>query len=241
MRRAATIAITSSALVVLLARVASAQAADSERYTFILAELLEYQRDEITNPAAWEFLGWYGGDYNRLWFKSEGNIATTTREGEGEVQLLYGRLFTPFWDFQAGLRGDLVASDDTRGRVLAMVGVEGLAPGWFDIDAGVYVSQRGDVSARLTATYALDFTQRLVAEPRFEINAAGQEVKELGIGSGLNTLDLGFRLRYEVRRELAPYLGIAWERSFFDTAMFVRARGEDPSALSAVAGLRAWL
>lgn len=231
-----------SAFTLLFARAAAAQAADSERYTFILAELLEYQRDEATNPAAWEFLGWYGGDFNRLWFKSEGNVATNTREGKGEVQLLYGRLVSPFWDLQMGLRGDGFEDGDTRrGRVLAMVGVEGLAPGWFDIDAGAYVSQRGDVSARITATYALYFTQRLVGEPRFEINAAVQDVEEFGVGSGLSILDLGFRLRYEVRRELSPYLGVAWERSFFDTAMFARARGEDPSLLSAVAGIRAWL
>jgi copper resistance protein B len=222
---------------------AAAQAADSETYTFLLAELLEYQLDDGTNPAAWELLGWTGGDYNRIWFKSEG-AATTSDVGEveGEVQVLYGRLVTPFWDFQIGVRGDLISDEmDTRGRAHAMVGLEGLAPGWFDIDLGAYVSHEGDVSGRLTATYAVYITQRLVAEPRFEINAAVQDVEQFGVGSGLSILDLGLRIRYEVRRELAPYLGIAWERSFFDTAMFARARGEDPSTLAAVAGIRAWL
>lgn len=94
---------------------------------------------------------------------------------------------------------------------------------------------------RLTAAYSTYITQRLVAETRFEINGAVQDVEEYGVGSGLSILDLGFRVRYEVRRELAPYLGVAWERSFFDTAMFARARGEEPSALAAVAGIRAWL
>lgn len=215
---------------------------DTELYAFLLAELLEYQRDEATNPVAWELLGWAGGDYNRVWFKSEGAATTQERGGEGEVQVLYGRLISPFWDLQIGVRGDLLYDDDdSRGRVHGVIGIEGLAPGWFDIDLGAFVSHRGDVSARLTATYALYVTQRLVAEPRFEINAAVQDVEEFAVGSGLSILDLGLRLRYELRREIAPYLGVAWERSFFDTAMFLRARGEDPSTIAAVAGVRAWL
>lgn len=244
MSRARNVTVACGVLIVMLAlpRRASAQASDSETYVFLLAELLEYQRDEATNPAAWELLGWAGGDYNRIWFKSEGSATTEELDGEGEVQVLYGRLISPFWDLQMGVRGDLLyRDDDSHGRVHGMIGIEGLAPGWFDIDLGAYISHRGDVSARLTATYALYVTQRLVAEPRFEINAAVQDVEEFGVGSGLSILDLGLRLRYEVRREVAPYLGVAWERSFFDTAMFARARGEEVGTLAAVAGVRAWL
>lgn len=223
-------------------RLALAQAADNETYVFLLAELLEYQRDQATNPGAWELLGWVGGDYNRIWLKSEGDTATSELEGQAEAQVLYGRLITPFWDLQVGIRGDVVTGDsDTSGRAHAVIGLEGLAPGWFDVDLGAFISHRGDVSGRLTATYAVYITQRLVAEPRFEINAAVQDVEEFGVGSGLSVLDLGLRVRYELRRELAPYLGLAWERSFFDTAMFTRARGEDPSTLAVVAGVRAWL
>jgi len=223
---------------------AIAEMDDSTIYSFLLAERLEYQWDDTTNPFSWEFVGWTGGDYNRIWYKSEGDVDTAgpAGTGVGEVQVLYGRLISPFWDLQIGVRGDLERSaGDTQGRGLAVIGIEGLAPGWFDIDFGAFVSNRGDVSARLTAAFNLYLTQRFVAEPRFEINAAVQDVEEFGVGSGLSVLDLGLRFRYELRREIAPYLGVAWERSFFETAMFARARGEDPSALAVTAGLRAWL
>lgn len=223
-------------------RAAGAQVMDRERYLFALLELLEYRLDAGTRPAAWELVGWYGANVNRLWFKSEGSMATTEQTGDGEVQLLYGRLILPFWDFQVGLRaeGFMDMGGDTRGRMLAVVGLQGFAPGRFDVDSGMYVSQDGDVSARITTAHNLYFTQRVVGESRMELNAAVQDVPELGIGSGLNVLDLGFRLRYEIRREFAPYIGVSWERSLFETADLARARGEPVGELAAVAGIRAW-
>lgn len=219
-------------------RAARAQAADDDRYLFLLAELLEYQVHG-ENPAAWELVGWWGGDYNRLWFKSEGQADTTTTAGDGDLQLLYGRLVSPFWDLQLGVRAETVyEGDDTTTRAFAVLGAEGLAPGWFDVDAAVFLSHEGDVSARATAAYNIYITQRLVTETRFELEAAVQEVMELGIGNGLTNFELGLRVRYELRRKLAPYVGITWERALFETADFARARGDEPGKFGAVGGLR---
>jgi copper resistance protein B len=219
----------------------SAPVMDDETYVLALLELAEYRRDEETNPFAWELVGWIGGDYQRIWFKSEGAAATTETEIEGDVEILYGRLITPWWDLQVGVRGELQVDDmDERARVFAALGVEGLAPGYFDIDATVFVSHEGDVSARATATVSSYVTQRLIAEPRVELEAAVQEVEDFGVGNGLTTIELGLRLRYEIRREIAPYLGVHWERALFETADLARAAGEDASVVSAVAGLRIW-
>ncbi len=124
--------------------------------------------------------------------------------------------------------------------MLAVVGFEGLAPYWFEMEPAVFVSQDGDISARVTTTYDMFVTQRLIAQPRIEVNAAVQEVPEFGVGSGLNDLDLGFRLRYEIRREYAPYIGVSWQRRFAGTADLARLAGATVSDLAAVGGLRVW-
>ncbi len=125
-------------------------------------------------------------------------------------------------------------------RVQAVIGLQGLAPYWFELEPSVFVSQDGDVSARLTATYDMFVTQRLIAEPRIEANAALQDVPDFGVGSGLNDLELGFRLRYELRREYAPYLGVNWVRRFAGAADLARQAGEAVSDVSLVGGIRAW-
>lgn len=219
----------------------SAPVTDDKTYVFVLLELAEYRRDEETNPAAWELVSWVGGDYNRVWIKSEGDVATTETEGEGDLQIMYGRLITPWWDLQIGVRGEMqLDGPNERGRVFGSVGVEGLAPGYFDVDATLFVSHKGDVSARVTGAINTYLTQRLIAEPRIELEAAVQDVEEFGVGTGLNVIELGLRIRYEIRRQLAPYLGVHWERRLFETADFARERDEPVSALAAVGGLRVW-
>lgn len=214
---------------------------DDQVYALFLAELAEYQFDNDNNPAVWDVFSWVGGDYNRIWFKSEGAAATTRNETDGDLQVLYGRLITPWWDLQVGVRGELqLDGSDTRGRVFGAIGVQGLAPGFFDVEATVFVSDDGDVSARFTVEYSSYLTQRLVAEPRLEIDGAIQEVENFGVGSGPNLIELGLRLRYEIRRELAPYIGVNWNRALLDTADFTRERGEDASTVSVVAGMRVW-
>ncbi len=220
---------------------AAAQTLDDKIYTFVLFDLAEYRQNGDRNPVSWDVIGWVGGDYTRFWFKSEGDVATVGADGDVEVQGLYSRLIAPFWEVQAGLRADVrYGGGEERARVQAVIGLEGLAPYWFELEPAVFVSHEGDVSARLTATYDMFVTQRLIGQPRVEVNAAVQEVPDFGVGSGLNDLELGFRLRYELRREYAPYLGVNWLRRFAGTADLARQAGNEVSDVSLVGGIRVW-
>ena len=204
---------------------------------FLQADRLEFRRNEGSGPMLFEAQGWVGGDYQRFWFKTEGEYAEGGEFEEAEVQGLYSRAISPFFDFQAGVRQDL---EPGALRTFGVVGFQGLAPYWLEVDTALFVSHEGDVSARLEAEYELRFTQRLIFQPRAEINLAVQNVEELAIGSGLSTAEVGARLRYEFKREFAPYLGISWTRATGRTAQFKLHRGEDPGSFSIVAGLRLW-
>lgn len=211
------------------------------RETFILAELLEFVPGGADRAARYDLLGWTGGASNRIWAKADGEHGTRSGNGSTELQLLYGRLLTPWWDGQLGVKLDTRYGGGTsRTRASLAVGVQGLAPGWFEVEPTLFVSQHGDVSASLKASYDLLLTQRLVLQPRLETMLGAQEVPEFGIGSGLNDVDLGLRLRYEFRREIAPYVGFSWRRSFAGTADLARAAGEEVSDRSLVVGLRLW-
>ena len=201
---------------------------------FLQAERFEYQS---SGAGLFEGQGWVGGDYQRFWVKTEAEYEEGGRLTEGEIQGLYSRPVSPLFDFQAGVRQDVAPG--TR-RTFGVVGVQGLAPYWFELDASLFVSHEGDVSARLEAEYELRFTQRLILQPRAELNFAVQEVEKFAIGAGLNTAELGMRLRYEIRREFAPYVGVSWTRAAGGTADLWRQAGEDPSRASLVAGLRLW-
>ncbi len=217
---------------------------------FALAEVLEYGPvggDE--RPIRYDLVGWVGGAVNRVWLKADGEQSTTGSDGAADLQLLYGRLVAPFWDLQAGLRLDALYGDhhgDEGGslRPHVALGLEGLAPGWFEVEPTLFVSLEGDVSARLTLSYDLLLTQRLVLQPRVEAGAAVQDVPERQVGSGLNEVEAGLRLRYELWRELAPYLGVTWDRRFGKTAELVgarAARADGPAGeVLVVAGLRLW-
>lgn len=214
---------------------------DSHPFGYALIDRLEYRDDEGPNHLLWDAQGWYGGDYDRLWLKTEGELPVSDSNGEVEVQALYGRLVAPYWDLQAGLRYDRAfGSGPDRDRVFGVLGVQGLAPYRFETDAALFVSEDGDVSLRAELEYELLLTQRLILQPRVEINAAAQDVKAWGVGSGLNDLQLGLRLRYEIRREFAPYVGVEWVKKFGNTADFVRADGQDTGNLALLAGLRMW-
>ncbi len=221
---------------------AAAEMGDPPLNHFIQFEELEYGFNNENNPLNWDSTSWVGGDWNRIWFKTEGEMSTVDPDVDGEAQLLYSRLIAPFWELQVGLRGDLVASDvqSTAGRGHLVLGIEGLAPYWFEVEAAVFISHRGDVSFRLRTTYDLFITQRLVAHPSFEMNVAVQSVPEFGVGSGFNDIELGLRLGYQIARELTPYIGISWNRAFMETADLRRAAGGSASDLQGVAGLRFW-
>lgn len=219
----------------------SAQVADDKVYTFVLFDELEYQQDGETNPIHWDAEGWIGGDFEKLWFKTEGEQLTSNGEGEGELQVLYSRLFSGFWDLQVGLRLDgRYGGDVDHWRGLVAFGFEGLAPYWFQVEAATFISHNGDVSFRASVTYDMFLGQRLVAQPRIEVNVAVQEVPEFGIGSGLNDFELGWRLRYEIEREFAPYVGVSWIRRVGGTADMARDIGLNAGDLSLVGGVRVW-
>jgi len=211
-----------------------------ERTAFVISEVLEYLPLGESRPVRYDLEGWVGGAYNRVWVKAEGEQATTDSGGAAGLELLYGRLISPFWDLQLGLATDLQYGGQTNRRVAVGMGLQGLAPGWFELEPTVFVSHRGDVSASLTASYDLLLTQRLVAQPRLDTGVAVQEVPEFGVGAGWNDLGLALRIRYEIWREVAPYVGISWERRFGGAARLARAAGEPASELSLVAGLRLW-
>jgi copper resistance protein B len=216
---------------------------DTATYSFLLFDLLEYQRNtDGLDALRWDILGWLGGDYNRFWFKSEGRKVFSSREGsEVEAQALYGRLIAPFFDLQVGLRYDQrLQRGANPTRVYAVIGVQGLAPYWFDIEPTLFISNKGQVSVRLTATYDVLLSQRLVLQPRLETNLAFQKDEAIGIAAGLNDVELGGRLRYEIRREFAPYIGVTWKESIGATHRLTVREGGDPSHLAFVAGVRLW-
>ncbi len=197
---------------------------------------------DASDTARWDVQGWYGGDYHRLWMKTEGEWRTGgERGGEAEVQLLYSRLLAPFWDFQVGLRYDQFSGAGfDRSRGFAVIGMQGLAPYRFEVEPALFISDDGDVSARLSATYEVLLTQRLILQPRLDFEAAVQAAEKFDVGDGVNSLGLGVRLRYEIRREFAPYIGIHWLNRFGDTADIARRSGERADDLAVVFGVRLW-
>src|SRR5581483_3664753 len=213
--------------------------------SFSIFDLLEY-RYNSSGPAmfVWDFVGWFGGDWNRLWLKTEGRQRLSDGyRGEGDLQLLYGRLIAPFWDFQIGVRGKSNLGNGglgNNGRTYAVIGFQGLTPFLFDFEPALYISDHGEVSAELTASVDLLLTQHIVLQPRFQGEVSIQGDKRFSTGSGVTELDLGLRLRYEIRREIAPYIGISWLRSFGETAQIARSEGETADTIAFVAGLQLW-
>ncbi|WP_375203339.1 copper resistance protein B [Hyphococcus sp.] len=205
---------------------------------YVLADRFEVQTGEGDPTLMLEGAAWWGGDRNKLWLKTETEYSFEENEfEEAEVQALWSRAVSRYFDFQAGVRHDF--SPDPS-RTYAVLGVQGLAPYWFEVDAALFVSDKGDVSARLEAEYELMLTQRLILQPSAEADISFQTVDALNIGEGLSTIELGARLRYEIKREFAPYIGVHWTRDLGDTADFSRSNGEDPSVVSLVAGVRFW-
>lgn len=207
------------------------------RTQMALADRFETRTGGGEESYLWDLQGWYGGDLQKLWWKSEGEGEIGGNPEELELQALYSRAVTPFFDVQAGVRHDFRPSPE---RTHAVVGIQGLLPYVFEIDAAALVSDEGDVTGRFEAEYDLRIRQRLVLQPRVELEFAAQAIPELGVGPGLGSVEAGLRLRYEIRRELAPYVGIALQRRVGDTADFTRAAGDDTRRWEAVIGVRAW-
>ncbi len=203
-----------------------------------MADRFEFRDADHEDLGLFDMQGWIGGDIEKLWFKTEGEYSFDGNEFEElELQALYSRAISPYFNFNAGVRHDF---EPGSGRTFAVIGLQGLAPYWFELDNELFISDDGDVEARIEAEYELLFTQRLVGQVRAEVGFSAQDIPELGIGSGLGSIEAGFRLRYEVVREFAPYVGIEWLRQFGATADFARAAGRDATSSSVVAGLRFW-
>jgi copper resistance protein B len=222
-----------------MARARAAMLKESGGMTFsqVMLDRLEYRLGKGADGYHWEGEGWIGGDINRFAFKTEGEGEIDGRVESAEVQALYSRAIDPWFNLEAGIRHDFRPDPD---RTYAVVGIEGLAPYWFEVSAQAFLSNKGDAHLRLEASYDQRITQRLILQPAAELNIAAQDVPELGIGSGLSDMELGLRLRYEFAREFAPYVGLNWERKLGDSARFARAEGEGASATSFVMGVRFW-
>lgn len=208
-----------------------------QTFYMVLFNLAEYQARQGRDGYRWDGEAWYGGDINRLTLKTEGEGALREGVESAEVQALYSRSIGPYWFLQGGLRYDFKPNPS---RTYATIGIEGLAPNNFDVEGSAFLSDKGDVLARIEGYYDQRLTQRLILQPRAEFNLSAQDVPRDGYGSGLVDAELGLRLRYEIKREFAPYVGVSWERQFGDTRRFSRARGQDTGGFSFVAGIRTW-
>lgn len=211
--------------------------ADTPVIPFLLVDRLEYSWQKGNDARVWDVQGWIGGDKHKFWFKSEGADPVGKPTEEANVEALYARFISPFWYLQAGVRHEFKPSPS---RNTAVIGIQGLAPYWFDVEASAYLAEGGDVSARFEAEYDILFTQRLILQPRIETGLAASRDRERGIGRGFNDVTLGLRLRYEIKREFAPYIGVTWTRTLGETADFARREGEDINEFAVVAGVRIW-
>jgi copper resistance protein B len=209
---------------------------DKQIFSFVLFDQLEWRTGGEKKTVNWDATGWIGGDIHRLWLRTEGETDDTQLH-EAEGHLLYGRAFSRWWDFVAGVRQDIRPGP---ARTWAAIGIQGLAPSFFEVRATAYVGASWRTQARLEAEYEMLITNRLILQPRVEFNLSGKSDPERGIGSGLTSAEEGLRLRYELRREFAPYVGISWNQTFGGTADFVRAGGEKTRAIRFTGGIRAW-
>jgi copper resistance protein B len=203
----------------------------------LLLDRFEYHARDGRDGYAWEGEGWFGGDYSRLWLKTEGEGGFGEAIESAELQALWSHALDPWFNLHAGIRYDIRPKPD---RAHLAIGVQGLAPYWFEVDAAAFLSDSGDFTVRIEAEYDQRITNRLILQPRVEVALAAQDVQSVGIGAGLSSVESGLRLRYEIVPEFAPYLGVNYERSFGKTADFVRMAGEQAGGWVFVAGVRAW-
>ena len=224
------------AALMLLSTTTQAASKDDPILAKVMINQLEARSTDGPDPRVLEAQAWIGQDLNKLWLKADVEYVDGSTE-EAEIQALYSRAIAPYWDFQVGWRHD---SRPKPNRDWLAIGFEGLAPYWFEIDAAAFIGESGRVGARLEAEYEVMFTQRWVLSPELKINLHTKNDEATGTGSGLSDTELGLRLRYEIRREFAPYIGVNWVKKYGNTADFARDEGEDTDDVQFVAGVRAW-
>lgn len=201
----------------------------------VLFDQLEWQGGG-NGGGNWENTTWVGGDRTRLWLRAEGESEDGRLES-AFVDAMWGRMFARWWDMVAGVRQDFRPGDP---QTWVGAGVQGLAPYWFEVEATAYVGAGGRTHARLEAEYELLVTNRLILQPLVELEMYGKADPERGIGRGLNTVETGLRLRYEIKRQFAPYVGVTWQRKFFGAADLARASGEEAGKARLAFGVRTW-
>lgn len=209
---------------------------DDPLLSMLLVDQLEIRSSEGEKTQALEAEAWVGRDLNKIWLKAEAE-QTEGHTEEVELQLLYSRAIAAYWDVQVGVRQDFKPEPT---RSWGTVALKGLAPYFFDVDAALFIGEGGRTAARLEVEYELLLTQRLILSPEVELNFHGQNDPDVRIGSGLSDASAGLRLRYEIRREFAPYIGVNWNKAFGNTADFLRADGEAVEDTQWLIGIRAW-
>lgn len=215
---------------------------DDRSYVFTLFDQLEYRvaDDDADDHLGWEVQGWIGEDFNKFWWKHEGQaVFDGPDEGETETDLLFSRLITPFWNFQGGAQyANEWNTDDYEDRWSVAIALQGLAPYKFELDNSLYISEDGDVTFAFEAEYSIRITQRLVLQPRAELGFAFQDIPERDLAAGMTDAKLDLRLRYEIKREFAPYIGVRYQSLVGETDNIARATGVDTDHLFFLAGLR---
>lgn len=237
--------VTLFALVLLMPRLAFAQDVDHGGHTVhdksinfqVLFDQLEMQFVHGEPGSRWDTRTWIGGDLNRLWIRSEGDALDGVLD-TAEAQLLYGRSVSRWWDVVAGVRYDPRPSPS---HTWLAIGVQGLAPYFLDVQATAFIGPSGHTAGRIEVEHELLLTQRLVMQSLVELSLSGKDDPDRGVGSGLSTGEVGFRFRYEIKREFAPYAGIVWHKKLFGTGDATRAAGGDAGGWHVVGGLRWWM
>jgi len=207
---------------------------DRKLFGKVMLDRLEW-RDTDPSSIEWEIAAWYGGDFNKLWVETEGEHIDGA--DDARVEVAWDHIVSAWWSTRLGVRSDV---GDAPSQSWLAFGIAGLAPGFVELEAMAYLGDGGRTALRLSTEYDLLLTQRLVLQPALELNVYGEDDPERLIGVGLSDLELGLRLRYEIRREFAPYLGVNWSKRFGDSADLARAAGEDPDEISFIAGVRVW-
>jgi copper resistance protein B len=212
---------------------------DDPLITKVMFDQLEWR--DANDTGVIEAQAWIGKDLNKFWLKTHIEKSDAEKHAgeteDAEVQALYSRAITTYWDVQIGVREDI---KPTPTRTWGVIGVQGLAPYFFNVDAALFLGDAGRTAARISIEYDLLFTQRLILSPEVEINVYGQNDAETATGAGLSNAQAGLRLRYEIRREFAPYIGVQWSKKFGATADFASAQAQDVATTEWVMGLRIW-
>lgn len=210
---------------------------DNGIFTHALLEQAEGRWNGRNEQFRYDGQFWSGTDLNKVWMKSEGTVTNHSKFSDGQHEFLLDRAISPYFDVQGGVRVDL---DDSKTRTWAALGIQGLSLYFFDLEATAYVGDRGRFAGRLKASYDFLITQRLILQPEMEVNVYSKSDTGRGTGSGVSDMDAGLRLRYELSRKFAPYVGVSYAGRFFQAADYARREGQAPNDVRFVFGVRTW-